>query len=246
MKKNKTIRIIYIVLILIVGLYFLINIINKGFDSNDKFFLNSKYLFNEKFDKEDSILFKTDELSNMKSILVLKSTYRNDIKCFKFKKQNTIYYTKIDLVNDIPMDQFIWYREKVTRTSTNHSYAKLASGDYDLLTFGEKVGKVKKIIFSLTGDGNQIQRNVYNKNFVSYYLPVSTFSLRYGEDAPIDIFFGGREFLFGFGARSNYTIMISFYKIHKSLYVLILIPDKNEMNLEGDLFGKIMNDNSKD
>jgi hypothetical protein len=40
--------------------------------------------------------------------------------------------------------------------------------------------------------------------------------------------------------------MISFYKIHKSLYVLILIPDKNEMNLDGDLFGKIMNDNSKE
>jgi len=39
-------------------------------------------------------------------------------------------------------------------------------------------------------------------------------------------------------------LMISFYKMHKSLYVLIFIPNKNDMNLEGDLLGKIMNDNT--
>jgi hypothetical protein len=96
----------------------------------------------------------------------------------------------------------------------------------------------------LTGDRSQIKKIIYNKNFVSYYLPVSTFSLRYGEDAPTDIFFGGKETLTG--GRNTYPLMISFYKIHKFLYVLILIPDINELNLEDDLFGKIMNDNSND
>ena len=124
---------------------------------------------------------------------------------------------------------------------TYHDYSRGGVFDFEIL--GEKITKVNKIIFSLTGDGKLIQRNVYNKNFVSYYLPVSTFSLKYGEDAPTDIFFGGNETLLG---RGTYPLMISFYKIHKSLYVLILIPDKNEMNLEGDLFGKIMNDNSMD
>ena len=243
MRKNKAIKIILLVLILIVALYFLINLLNKGFELNQKSTLNRKYFYNEKFDKEDSMLFKDNELDQMKSIFLVKSTYRNDIKCFDYK-QNIIYYTKIDLSKDIPMDQFIWYREKITDTSTMHTYHDYSRGGvFDFEILGEKITKVNKIIFSLTGDGKLIQRNVYNKNFVSYYLPVSTFSLKYGEDAPTDIFFGGNETLLG---RGTYPLMISFYKIHKSLYVLILIPDKNEMNLEGDLFGKIMNDNSMD
>ena len=86
-----------------------------------------------------------------------------------------------------------------------------------------------------------MQRNVYSKNFISYYLPVNSFSLRYSEKEPIDIFFGGNETLIG---RETYPLMISFYKIHKSLYVLLLIPDNTEMNLDGALLGKIMNDNS--
>jgi hypothetical protein len=123
-----------------------------------------------------------------------------------------------------------------------HTYDHFSDDNkYDLFILGENIPKVDTVIFSLTGDGEQIQKNVYNKNFVSYYLPVSTFSLRYGENAPTDIFFGGKETLIG---RQQYPLMISFYKKQKSLYVLIFIPNKNKMDLEGDLIGKIMNDNS--
>ena len=141
------------------------------------------------------------------------------------------------------MDQFIWFRDKGTSTTTMHTYHVLngnGNGNEFKLR-GEKVNKVDTIIFSLTGDGSKIQRNVYNKNFVSYYLPVSSFSLRYGEDAPTDIFFGGKEIIFG--GRKEYPLMLSFYKIHKSLYVIVLIPNINKMNLKGDLLGKIINYN---
>jgi len=205
---------------------------------------NSKYYYNEKFDKEDSILFKNIELKKMKSVFEIKSSFRKDIKCFNYNNLGKLHFTKIDLAKDIPMDQFIWFRERPTSTTTMHSYFDLNRSVFDFMIREEKVGTVSKLIFSMTGKGNQLHRKVYNKNFVSYYLPVSTFSLRYGEDAPTDIFFGGKEALFG--GRNTYPLMISFYKIHKSLYVLILVPDKNDMNLEDDLFGKIMNDNSKE
>jgi len=178
----------------------------------------------------------------MKSVFVIKSTFRNSIKCFNYKNQGKLHFTKIDLVRDIPMDQFIWFREKHTSTTTMHTYFDLNRNAFEFMIRGEKVDSVSKIIFSLIGNGNQIQRNVFNKNFVSYYLPVCNFSLRYGENFPTDIFFGGKEVLFG--RRNMYPLMISFYKMHKSLYVLIFIPNKNDMNLEGDLLGKIMNDNT--
>ncbi len=203
---------------------------------------NSEYYYNLKFNKEDSILFKTSGLKMLKSDLTLRSNYRNDIKCFYYNNQGKLYITKIDLKYDIPMDKFIWFRELPTTETNMHSYDKFSGRDFDFKIIGEKIPMVSKIIFSLTGNGNKIQRNVFNKNFVSYYLPVSTFSIRYGENSPTDIFFGGKETLSG--GRNTYPLMISFYKIKKTLYVMILIPTKNEMNLEGDLFGKIMNDNS--
>lgn len=242
--KIKATRIILITLFLLVISVFLIKIFLKGYNINLNSQLNTTNCANQSFDKTDSILFKKEELKNIKSNFVLKSTYRNDIKSFSYSKHNAIYYTKIDLLSDIPMDQFIWFREKSTSTTVMHTYNVFSSnGEYDFNILGEKTHIVNKVIFSLIGNGKLLQRNVYNKNFVSYYLPVNSFSLRYGEKEPIDIFFGGNETLLG---RETYPLMISFYKIHKSLYVLILISDKNEINLEGDLFGKIMNDNSKE
>jgi len=202
---------------------------------------NSRYIYNQKFDKEDSTLFKSAAFGKMKSIFNLESNYRNSLKSFEYDSLGILYYTKIDLENDLPMDQFIMFQEKSTTTSVMHTYDKLNGNKNDFYVLDEKVPKIDKIIFSLTGDGDQIHRNAYTRNFISYYLPVNTFSLRYGEEAPIDIFFGGKEI--AANTRVDYPLMLSFYKVHKALYVLILIPTHPVMTLEADLFGKIMNDN---
>ena len=240
----KSKKIIIVGLLLVIGVSFIIFRFVKANKLNQNSMAISKYCYNENFDKEDSSLFKNLDIKKMKSVLVLKSNFRNNIKCFDYYNQGKLYLIKTDLINDIPMDQFICFREVATEETIMHTYSKFSmGGKFDFLILGEKIPKINKIIFSLTGDGSHIKKNVYNKNFVSYYLPVSTFSLRYGEDEPTDIFFGGKETLSV--GRNTYPLMISFYKIHKSLYVLILIPDKKEMNLDGDFFGKIMNDNSK-
>ena len=240
MKSKKT---IILLILSIAGVCFIIPRIITADKLNENSMLNSEYCYHEKFNMEDSTLFNNLGLKKMNLIFVLKSNYRNPIKCYDYNNQGKLFLTKIDLINNIPMDKFIWFREVFSYESTMHSYCDFSSGNkFDFSILGEKIAKVNKIIFSLTGDGTQIQKNVFNKNFVSYYLPVSTFSLRYGENAPTDIFFGGKETLFG--GRDTYPLMISFYKKKKYLYILILIPNENEMNLEGDLLGKIMNDNS--
>jgi len=240
MKSKKT---IILLILSIAGVCFIISRSITADKLNEESMSNSEYCYHEKFDMEDSTLFNSFGLKKMNLILALKSNYRNPIKCYDYNNQGKLYLTKIDLINNLPMDKFIWFREVFSYESTMHTYSEFSSGNkFDFLILGEKTVKVNKIIFSLTGDGTQIQKNVFNKNFVSYYLPVSTFSLRYDEDAPTDIFFGGKETLFG--GRDTYPLMVSFYKKKKYLYILILIPNKNEMNLEGGLLGKIMNDNA--
>ncbi len=240
--KNITKRSIIIGILLVIGLSFLIKRIIKANDMNEKSSKSSQYLYNQKFDKEDSILFKTNELKTLKFAFEISSSYRNAIKCFEYGDIGKLHYTKIDLINDISLNNLIKYRDKNTRETTMHTYHNLNGNNFDFSIRGEKTEKVDSIIFSLKGDESKLKKNVYNKNFVSYYLPVSTLSLRYGEDAPTDIFFGGKEGLLAI--RNKYPLMISFYKKQKSLYVMILIPNKDNVNLEPNLFEKLMNDNA--
>jgi hypothetical protein len=240
----KSKKIVLLLILSIAGVCFIVPRIITADKLNEESMLNSEYCYNEKFNMEDSALFNSFGLKKMNLILVLKSNYRNPIKCYDYNNQGKLYLTKIDLTSDIPIDKFILFREVPSSETNMHSYSNFSLGNqFDFLILGEKTAKVNKVIFSLTGDGMLIHKNVFNKNFVSYYLPVSTFSLRYDENAPTDIFFGGKETLFG--GRDTYPLMISFYKKKNSLYVLILIPNKNEMNLKGDLLGKIMNDNTR-
>lgn len=205
---------------------------------------NSKYLYDAKLNSDDSILFKYNELKYLSPNLVIKSTYRNEIRSFNYRNDCDIYYTKIDLSKDIPLEQFVRFREEFTNVTTMHPYDNLSRKSvYDFEILGEKVAVVDSVIFSLTGDGKKIKRICYNKNFISYYLPVSSFSLRYGTDAPTDIYFGTPTLIFGF-FRREYPLMFAFYKRHKSFYVVLVISDKNAMHLDADFLETIMNDNS--
>jgi len=240
--KTKNFVIVVIVGILLVAItIFIIKIYNSP--STGQVLSNSQYIYSSNFDREDSILFNKDELKNLVPQFVIKSNFRNDIKCLKLKNVGTLYYTNIDIDTSLPMDKFIWFNEKISKISTFHPYFNFSKDNgYDFEISGEKVSKVNKVIFCLTGNGKLLQKNIYNKNFVSYYLPVSSFSIRYSEKSYNDIFFGGKQTLSG---RSTFPLMISFYKIHKSLYFFILIPNENEMSIEGDTFGKLINYKAK-
>ena len=239
-EQNMSRRKIFLILILICGVFFIIFRAIKANKLNEESMKNRQYCYNEKLNLEDSILFKTQQINKLKLYLVLKSSFRNDIRCYNYDNLGKLHLLKIDLASDIPLDKLISFRGVTTSETTMHTYSKFsAGGKYDFLILGEKTPTVDRVIFNLTGDNNQIKKKVYNKNFIGYYLPVSTFSLRYGEEAPNDVFFGGKETFLGM--RETYPVMISFYKRHKSLFVIILVPTENNMNLDENLVGKIMN-----
>jgi hypothetical protein len=241
--NSKKISIYIVVIILAIGGFILVSRAFKASKDISDSFAYSKYLYDAKLNSDDSILFKSNELKYLNPNLVIKSTFRNEIRCFNYRSICDIYYTKIDLSKDVPMEQFIRFREVFTDVTTMHLYDNLSKESvYDFKILAEKVAVVDSVIFSLTGDGKKIKRICYNKNFITYYLPVSSFSLRYGTDAPTDIYFGTPT-LFGF-FRHEYPLMFAFYKRHKSFYVVLVISDKGTMHLDADFLGTIMNDNS--
>jgi hypothetical protein len=146
------------------------------------------------------------------------------------------------LIKDDPLIKLIKFRNESSKSSTMHLYHVLESVSNDFEILAEKNNKVDSIILSFKGDNKKLQKKIINKNFISYCLTAKTVSLRYSEDAPIDIFFGGREGLLAI--RNKHPMMISFYKKQKSIYIMILIPNTDDVNLDPDLFEKLMNDNA--
>jgi len=239
--KSITKRRIIVGLLLVVGFSFLIKRCIKAISSYQHSF-DSIYLYKGKFDKEDSLLFKIKELKNIKITQVIESNYRYDIKSFNDRNNNIITYTKIDLIKDEPLIKLIKFRNESTSSTTMHPYHVMASKSNEFLILSEKNNKVDSLILSFKGENKKLQKKIQNENFISYYLPATTVSLKYGEDKVTDIFFGGKE---GFlGIRKMYPFIISFYKIQKSIYLMILIPNKDDANLDPDFFEKIMNDNT--
>jgi len=240
--KSIRIRILLVIIIFALCGSFIICRLIKASKINAIAAANDQCCYNEKFNAEDSLLFRTSTFKNLESIFTIKSTYRNDIKCVGYGNSCKIYYTRIDLSKDIPMDQFILFREEFTKLTTMHSYRVLSRNNiYDFNVLSEKLPRVDTIIFSLTGNGRLMKRICFNKNFISYYLPVSSFSLRYSEHSPTDIYFGTLKSIFG---RGEYPLMLSFYKRRQSFYVILVIPKKNDMNLDADFLGKKLNDNN--
>lgn len=237
MRVKRTLIVVLSLAFLCALIYFGVKIYNSP--STSQVLANSHYIYSENFDKVDSAFFKKDELKNIVLQYVIKSSYRNNIRVFKVKNSGILYLFNIDLDTNLPMDQFIQFQQKISEISTFHPYLNFSiDNTYDFEIIGEKVPKVKKVICCLTGNQKLLQKKVYTKNFISYYLPVSTFSVRYAKKSPVDIFFGGNQTIYG---SETYPLMISFYKRLRKLYILILIPDKNEMNLDGGIFGKIIN-----
>lgn len=209
---------------------------------NEESTRSSNVSYNQGFTEEDSAIFRKTALDHMKNIFIETSNYRNNVTCHYFKKQARILYTRIDIKNEIPMEQLILIREKTTSQSDMHTYSVFDSDEYDLRILGEKTPKkIDRLIFSLSGNPEKLQKKVFSKDFVAYYSSVSTFSLKYGEECPVDIYFGTDESLFG--TKSTYPLIISFYKKGQSLYEILLIPEKNNVIFDIHSLKYILKDN---
>jgi len=238
-------RIIIGLIILSLVIYNILDIVGKNRIAgkiNKESMKSSNVSYNQGFTEGDSAIFRNSALGHMKNFFIETSNYRNNVTCHYFKKQARILYTRIDLKNEIPLDQLILIREKTTSQSDMHTYSVFDSDGYDLRIRGEKtLKKVDSLIFCLSGNPDKLQKTVFSKNFVAFYSPVSTFSLRYGEEYPVDIYFGADESFFG--TKSTYPLIISFYRKGKSLYEILIIPEENNIIFDVHLLKEILKEN---
>lgn len=191
-------------------------------------------------DREDSLLFRKSMYGKITVETVVKSKTRNPIKYYKYNNQYNLYITKIDIKNDTTMDNFILFNEEITSPNSFVPYLNLQSNKlYDVKFRDEKSEIVSKIIFSMAGDGKKLKRIVYNKNFISYSLPLYSFSLQYENiKNPVDIFVGAKSSrIFD---KKGVPFIVSFYKKEKSIYLILMTPINEETKMSENILDEFI------
>lgn len=193
------------------------------------------------FDFEDSLILKKEKLKYMKIETVVKSSLRNAIKFYRYKKLYNLYITKINLQKDISMDNIIYFNEEITSPNSFVVYTGLQSNSIYKIKFrAEKTKPVSKIIFSMAGKVEKLKRVVYNKDFISYYLPLYTFSLQYEDKSnPIDIFVGTDTPRII--TKQGVPFIVTFYKKEKSIYLLLITPIEKGTVLDENILSEFIN-----
>ncbi len=197
--------------------------------------------FSEKnFDKEDSLILKKEILNKIKVETVIKSKKRNILKFYKYDNKYNFYVTKIDLKNDIALDEIISFNNELSSQDSFVSYLRLPSKkSYDIMFKEETSSPVSKMIFSVSGDEKQLKKVVHNEDFISYSVPLTTMSLQYeSKNNPIDVFVfaNGSNLLF----RKKIPFVVSFYKKEKSIYLLLMTPIEKETKMNSNFLEEII------
>lgn len=220
----------------IVVLLLIFYIINR--DVNDT--MSQIDISQKNFDKDDSLILKKEILNKLKVETVIKSKKRNALKLYKYNNKYNFYFKKIDLKNDISLDEIISFNNESTSQDVIISHCQLQSNKYyDIQFRNENLSSVSKIFFSLSGDEKQLKKIVHTKNFISYSLPLTTMSLQYENiNNPTDVFVeaSGSNFLF----KKKVPFIVSFYKKEKSIYLLLLTPIEKETKMNSNFLEKII------
>lgn len=192
-------------------------------------------------DSEDSLVIKKDMLKNIEIKKIVKSNLRNSIKFYRYKKIFNLYITKIDIKKDVNMEDVLQFNEAITSPNSFVVYTNLQSNkDYNIKFLGEKIDPASSIIFSMAGNGDKLKKIVYNKNFISYCLPLYTFSLQYDSKSnPIDAFVGAKESKII--TKEGVPFIISFYKKGKSIYLFLMTPVSESTKLDPNILSEFIN-----
>lgn len=227
---------------LIIFIFFTLIVIFFFFISKDVNESSQKFNFDNKtIDFEDSLILKKKILKDIEVKKVAKSSVRNTIKFYRYKKQFNMYITKINLYEDKSLDNVIYFNEEITSTSSFVTYINLQSNSFYNIKFrAEKLESVSKIIFSMTGNGQELKKVVFNKDFISYCLPLHTFSLQYDDkNNPIDIFIATDTP--SIISKKGVPFIISFYKKEKSIYLFLITPIEKNTELGENILSELVN-----
>ncbi len=208
---------------------------------------NSTVIHNTKFNAVDSSVFLNSVLgSTIKFSNILEWTDLRPVpKDFEYSKDGktigVVSYAVIELEDSLSFDESVFILNEEYKKRNNRVY----TANYCVMfALDTPVSKVDSIICSYSGDSNELQEVVYTENFRSYYVPVKDFSIRYGVNEPVDMYFISSIVNF---KQYPQPFMFAFLKKGTTVYFITYIPFEKENNkfvyeeVPADFLGGIIN-----
>lgn len=136
------------------------------------------------FGPTDSMLFRESALKDLASICMTTSDTRYDLKELKYKEDILLFYTPIVLDRDMALDEVLVFQVlKTPRASTPSSFFE----PFSLRISKTQPRHVDSIVCNYTGEVDLLKETRYSDDFISYYMPIKTFAVRYGINKPVDM-----------------------------------------------------------
>jgi hypothetical protein len=233
-KRKKRVTILSLI-----GMVFLIILVSKIYHG----FLQNQQAFDEdlpptyKLSSEDSNLISNNYRQKLKVIEVFRSKVRNSISLVSVGENYRLIIYKIDSTKTASLKDILKTEIKSVDRSTGYTYTIL--GNDIPYKFQYKSGiesRGAKIYLTLAGDSlNTVEKS---DSIFSYHLICKNISIRYDENAPIDIFIGGKEV--AFGNTDTIPMDVLFLKRNRSVYLLLLTSDNPKSLIPNNLLYDIV------
>ena len=145
---------------------------------------------------EDSTLIAKQYWSMLKPDQVYNRGNGALVSFLLFDNQYHLITYKIDLTKDQSLKDLVKIRHTFDYRSTGKIYTVVEPADFYSFQFLSSATKPVSEIFLTLADHSLLPE--MNDSIINYHLLCHTFSIRYGQEEPIDIFLSGKEGLLGF------------------------------------------------
>lgn len=186
---------------------------------------------------EDSSLIREKFRNKISTNVIHRSKVREPISMLFFDQNYHLIIYKINLTEIKSLQEIIHTEIKAANRSVGYPYS--VYGDNIFFNFQTKAGlthPVSKIYLTLSGDSLKIIAK--NDSVMAYHLRCKNFSLRYGENNPVDIFVKGKEG--SLGRTPVIPMDILFLRRQKNVFLFVLTPRNDDYDVPAELLYRII------
>ena len=205
--------------------------IYQGFSKNQMAFeedLPSTY----KLSSEDSNLISYNYRHKLKVIEVFGSKVRNPISMISIDENYRLIIYKIGSANSLLLNDILHTEIKNGNLSTGYTYTVLSNNIPYKFQYKSGIERKGTKIY-LTVDGDSLNTFKQNDSIVSYNLICKNISIRYGQNAVVDIFIESKKR--SFVNSQNIPVSILFCRRSNNIYLLLLSSDKPNSPIPNNL-----------
>jgi hypothetical protein len=219
-KRILNLKIISIVLVSSLFIYYSIEAVVTGKKMADVF--NDGLPTLSLITPEDSSLISNKYKRLLKPRVVFQSKRKKPVSFIYFDSSYSLIIYKIIPVRNVLFRDIFIVDNKNSYSTQNEVYNVQHLGSHVFQYLPKAQDPARKIYLALAGDS--IKNTISNDTVLGYHLICKSFSIKYSENAPLDVGLTGDDNIFNISPEISTDIL--FLYRNQAIYLLVMIPEK--------------------